>query len=370
MFRRIYLTTTIFAASAVPAAAEDVGPGPLASMLYPAQIAFLLGAMAIAAYYARAAFDTPPIKFGDGPTPPRYMTQPRQYRLGVIAYVVICLAFYDLGTYFFRDLLPLAGFVAPSWLEKLIDTVVANGLLSFPLTVVLAAVILFILLKTDTDWNPLLLLRSLVWGWVSIPQLANTIMLKARDALAVPIEARAAVATNSDAPCVEVGDFEKDRNSLDRNWAELCYIRLSLAKSRATGSHYTFFNEPTFGWDKLDTDYAAACGKVALAKRPLEHSQMPDLAELAATVKALRSKYCRLAACFLVFKNETRKNVIEEAIAFGVPMDDSVARSKSDALSIYVFSFNHNRNIRRRILVSNDLGSLAWQSLRCIELRP
>ena len=216
----------------------------------------------------------------------------------MIAYVVICLAFYDLGTYFFRDLLPLADFVAPSWLQKLIDTVVANGLLSFPLTVVLAAVILFLLLKSQTDWNPLLLLRRLVWGWVSIPQLANTIMLKARDALVVPIKERAAVAGKSDAPYVDVGDFEKDRNSLDRNWAELCYIRLWLAENRAAGSHHTFFNKSSFAWDKLDTDYAAACSNIARAKQPLDHGDVPDLAGLVETIKALRGKYLSTSCLF------------------------------------------------------------------------
>jgi hypothetical protein len=304
--------------------------------LDPAQIAFLLCAMAIAAYYARAAFDTPLIELGDGPTLPRYMTQPRQYRLGVIAYIVICLAFYDLGTYFFRDLLPLANFVAPAWLQKVIESAAANGMLSFPLTVVLAAVIFFILLKTETDWNPLLLLRRLVWGWVSIPQLANAIMLKARDALVVPIELRAEVASHSDAPHVDVGDFEKDRNSLDRNWAELCYIRLSLAQNRAEGSHYTFFNEPSFAWENLDADYASARRDIALAKQPLDRGQVPDLKDVATKVKALRSQYCRLAACFLVFKNETKHKVIDEAITFGVPMDNSATRSNPMR---YIFIF-------------------------------
>jgi hypothetical protein len=327
IFRRICLTLLVIGASSAPAVADDSDSRAFASILFPAQVALLIGAMAIAAYFAYSAFDTPTIKLGDGPTPPRYMTQPRQYRLAVIAYIVICVAFYDLGAYFFKDLLPLADFVAPSWLQKMIDSLAANGLLSFPLTVVLAATILFVLLKTETDWNPLFLLRRLVWGWVSIPQLANTIMLKARDALVVPTHLRADVAGNPDTPYVHVGDFDKERNSLDRNWAELCYIRLWLAKHRAKGSHHTFFNEPSFSWENLEADYANTRHNIALPKQALDPGEVPNLADLAGKVKTLGGQYCRLAACFLVFKNETKKKVIDDAIEFGVPMDDRITRS-------------------------------------------
>jgi hypothetical protein len=328
MIKRIYSTFILIYISIIPAAAQDKNSDILPSILYPAQIAFLLCAMIIAAYYARAAFDAPPIELGDGPTLPWYMTQPRQYRIAVIAYIVICLAFYDLGAYFFRDLLPLADFVAPAWLETLIQKVAAKGLLSFPLTVVLAAAVFFILLKkNDTEWNPLLLLRRLVWGWASIPQFANAIMLTARDALDVPIRFRAGVARHPGAPYVDVGDFDKDRNSLDRNWAELCYIRLSLAKSRAEGLHHTFFNEPSFAWENLDADYATARGDVALVKQPIGHNGVPDLADVSRKVKALRAKYCKLEACFLLFKNETKDKVIKEAIEFGIPMSYNISRS-------------------------------------------
>jgi hypothetical protein len=139
MFKQIYLVIVLIIGGSIPAAAQDHNSDVLSSISYPAQVAFLLCAMVFAAYYARAAFDKPPIELGDGPTPPRYMTQPGQYRLAWIAYIVICLAFYDLGTYFFNDLLPLANFVAPAGLVKLIGSASTNGLPSFPLTVVLAA---------------------------------------------------------------------------------------------------------------------------------------------------------------------------------------------------------------------------------------
>ena len=337
MFRRMYLTPLIIVGFSVPAVAEEHGPDASVFILNPAQIAFLLCAMVFAAYYARAEFDKPPIELGDGPTPPRFMTQPGQYRLALIAYIVICLAFYDLGTYFFNDLLPLANVVAPAGLVKLIGSVSSNGLPSFPLTVVLAAAVFFMLLKkNEIEWNPLLLLRRLVWGLVSIPEFANAIMLKARDALLVPNEFRDRVATHSDAPSIHVGDFDKGRNTLDRNWAELCYIRLALAENRAAGLHSSFFNEKSFAWDELDADFATACNDVARVKKLQATGESRDVAEVTKEVKILRGKYCKLEACFLVFKNETKDKVIKEAINFGIPMDARITRSNPFR---YVFVF-------------------------------
>ena len=50
------------------------------SNVYMAQYVLLILGMAFAGYWAYEAFDTRPIKLGDGPALPRYMTQPGQYR--------------------------------------------------------------------------------------------------------------------------------------------------------------------------------------------------------------------------------------------------------------------------------------------------
>lgn len=327
MFRPIYFAPFIVQALTTPALAQDAGAGLLPTILFPAQAAFLIFAMAIAGYLAYAAFDTPPIPLGDGPTLPRYMTQPNQYRLAVIAYVAISLVFYDLGAYFFRELTPVIALFAPDWMMQAFNSASANGTLSFPLTVVFAAMIFFVLLKIESDWNPLFLLRRMIWSWVSIPQLASAILALARDSLVVPAAARAEVVGNPDTPHVDLGDFDKERTSLDRHWAELCYIRMWLAKNRARGSHYTFFNEASFSWEKLEADYDRARRSISPLKQILSRGDALDLAEVAGKVEGLRTQYCRLAACFLVFKNETKQRVVADAQEFGVPIADRISRS-------------------------------------------
>ena len=234
MLQRISLMLLMSCVLIIPAAAQDAGATHPDAFLYTAQAALLILGMAFAAYWAYEAFDAPPIKLGDGPTLPRYMTQPSQYRLGVIAYIAVCLLVYALIAYFHKDLLPLVGALAPD-LYKIIVKSMNDGSLTYPLVVIFSAAMFVSLLKVEKDWNPLFVLRRVVHGWVSIPQFVNAIMIMALDELLVPAEARAGVAGNPDTPYVTVGDFDKDRRSVDRRWAELCYIRTWLEHYRAQG---------------------------------------------------------------------------------------------------------------------------------------
>ena len=296
--------------------------------VYLAQSILLSFGMAFAGYWAYQAFDTPPIKLGDGPALPRYMTQPSQYRLGVIAFVGTCLLVYSLIAYFHKQLLPILGAVNPE-LQHTIEKLMKDGSLPYPLVVVFSAAAFVSLLKIEKDWNPIFVLRGVVHGWVSIPQIANALMVMMRDQLLVPTDARAKVAGDPDTPYVTVGDFDKDRRSLDRSWAELCYIRLWLERHRAQGSHFTFFNEPSFAWERLQATYEDARDRIVPLKRgELTHSNAGKIfADVAEKVDAVRRQYCRLAACFLVFKNETQKDALRDATQFGLMITPDAPRA-------------------------------------------
>ena len=316
MLRRISLAILLGGASILPAAAQDPGAAHADPFLYTAQAVLLILGMAFTGYWAYEAFNAPPIRLGDGPTPPRYMTQPSQYRMGAIAFVAMCLLVYALIAYFHKEFLPLVGIVAPE-LYQTIEASMTDGSLAYPLVVVFAAAIFVTSLKIENEWNPLLVLRRVVQGWVSIPQIANALMVMARDELVVPVEARAMVANDPNTPYVTIGDFDKDRRSLDRRWAELCYMWLWLEHYRAQGSHLTFFNEPSFAWEQLQTDYDSSRDRIA----PLKRGEVTDaniFADVVGKIDTLRRQYCRLAACFLVFKNETQKNALRDAKLFGV----------------------------------------------------
>jgi len=252
--------------------------------------------------------------------------------------------------------LPLVRVLAPELYET-IDKSMSDGSLPYPLVVIFSAAIFVALMKLDKDWNPLFVLRRVVHGWVSIPQLANALMVMARDELLVPVGARSNVATDPDAQYVTVDDFDKDRHSLDRHWAELCYIRLWLEHYRAQGSHFTFFNEPSFAWEKLQSDYDSARSLVA----PLKRGDVTDtniFAELAAKIDSLRRQYCRLAACFLVFKNQTPKNALRDAKEFGVTITPDLPRANPLRYTVIFFVA-----IMIAIYLGVSMSAMTWDLL-------
>src|SRR5205814_7826324 len=161
MFRRLSVMLLVSVVFAFPAVAQALDPVHPDTFLYTAQTVLLILGMAFAGYWAYEAFDTPPIKLGDGPTLPRYMTQPSQYRVGVIAYIAVCLLVYALIAYFHKDLLPLVGAMAPD-LHKIIVKSMNDGSLTYPLVVIFSAAMFVSLLKVEKDWNPLFILRRVV----------------------------------------------------------------------------------------------------------------------------------------------------------------------------------------------------------------
>lgn len=303
--------------------------------IYLAKSALLVLGMAFAGYWAYQAFDKLPVTLGDGPVLPRYMTQPTQYRFGVILFVGTCLVVYLLIAYFHQALVPIIGAINPE-LQLTVEKSMKDGSLPYPLIVIFSAAIFISLLKVEKDWNPIFVLRRVVHGWVSIPQIADGLMVMIRDELVVPDQARKDVAGNSDSLYVTPGDFDKDKLSLDRRWAELCYIRLWLERHRAQGSHFTFFNEPSFAWAQLQEEYHNTRARIAPLKRG-ETADSNDFADVAGRVEALRRRYCRLAACFLVFKNETQKDALRDARQFGaVILPDALRANPLRYTAIFV----------------------------------
>ncbi len=329
MLLRIVSSLSITMSLCLPAAAQNIAPDDGPYYPYVLRILLVTIAVVLAAHYAHGAFEVPIATSEDGPAPPRYMTQPHQYQMGMIAYIGLCLAVYALILGYYRDLAPFIELAAPPEFREVIDAEIKQSSMSFPVVVVLGVAALVIFLKIEREWNPLFALRRLVWRWVSIPELANQITESARNNLVAPAEARREVVSDP-RNHVDISDFEKDRQSVDRNWAELCYVRLWLTRNLEQGSHFTFFNEPSFAWKALESDYEAMRERITRVKQAPKSEDPFDrevFEAIAHKVETLRRKYCRLAACFMVFKNATKKGTIRDAVVFGVRIASNEARS-------------------------------------------
>ena len=139
-------------------------------------IVFLIS-LVVVAYSARRAFDTPIATPEGGPAAPRYMTQPRQYRLGMITYIGLCLASYALIIGYYQDLIPFVHRWAPSEFREFITVHGNDSPMSFLTVVIFGSMALITLLNIEHEWNPFYILRRIVLQWTSIPALANQIMV-------------------------------------------------------------------------------------------------------------------------------------------------------------------------------------------------
>jgi hypothetical protein len=156
-------------------------PGAISQSTYGELCGVLVfAALLVAGYFASDAFNSPIMTPDDGPTPPRYMTQRHQYRLGMIAYIGLCLVGYGLIVVFYPEFSP---FIAPFEPEPL--RVLQSSQMSFPMVVILGVAALVILHRLEHEWNPFFILRRVVRAWVSIPELANCIAEATRNQLVV-----------------------------------------------------------------------------------------------------------------------------------------------------------------------------------------
>jgi len=190
------LSTAAFAEQLLPVSPDVIQP--------QAEAALIIITTLITAYFAYAMFNEQSVNLDDGPMLPRYMTQPRQSIAAGITYVTMCIILYELGVYFFNDLLPLEELLPLGGITEAVRKFLEENGPTFTSRVILEAALFYALFQVNREWNPLFVLRRLVWSWVSVPQLANVIMNVARHALAVPDHARAEVVRHPDCSTVDI----------------------------------------------------------------------------------------------------------------------------------------------------------------------
>lgn len=107
----------------------------------------------------------------------------------------------------------------------------------------------------------------------------------------------------------------------------------------------------------MQGDYDKARDRIA----PLKRGEVTDaniFADVAGMIDKLRRQYCRLAACFLVFKNQTQKNALSDARQFGVAITLDLARANPlRYIAIYLVA------IMVAIYLGVSLSAMSWDLL-------
>jgi hypothetical protein len=164
------------------------------------------------------------------------------------------------------------------------------------------------------------MIRDLIHTWISVPQRGRKIVDEISFALTVPDQAVNDVVNS--AIGVATADFRKDRRTVDRVWAEICYMHMWISQQQSSGDDATFFTEPSFGLDQLvgQRDRIAWLVKALKVGEALPAPNTPET--IYNELKAIHLKFARLIGCYLLYRNGSRQRLAAEARKFGVPFKD------------------------------------------------
>jgi hypothetical protein len=313
---RILLSWILILAACSSALADQ--NDPVAEMLPWAHLSFTVLGMAAAMRLALQAFGRRAVQLADVPTFPKYMTSQGQYRLASLTFATFASGFFLLLVYEHKQVAAVASLFGEGLPKKIVDALENQ---STPYLVIIAAmgVVYLFLLTKEAQWNVLLMVRDVIQSWISVPQLASEVVAQIKYSLAIPEHVIVEVVRSSTSLCEN--DFRKDRNTIDRAWAEICYMKWWLAKGQIAGSDATFFAEESFGFEKLldqSNQYALMISELKAHGTSHPGISFVDLIE---KVKELHRRFSRLVACYLIYRNASREGLYAEAKMFGIAVN-------------------------------------------------
>ena len=271
---------------------------------------------------ADQAFGRRALQLADSPTFPRYMASRGQYLLGSWAFNVLATFVLLLIIYLHKEVIEVAKLLGEPLSKDIIDAV-KNDNASYLIIIFAMGSIYLFLLKKEAEWNVLLMIRDMIHTWISVPQLGRKIVDEISFALTVPQQALNDVISSSIG--VSLDDFRKDRRTVDRVWAEICYMNLWISQRQSSGDDATFFAEPSFGLEQLVAQRDKTTWLVKILKTGAVLPP-PNTAEaIYLELRTLHLKFGRLIGCYLLYKNGSRQRLALEAREFGVPFKDEHA---------------------------------------------
>jgi hypothetical protein len=293
-----------------------------------------LGGTLWAAVLASRAFNRPAIPIADVPTVPMFMTGRGQYQLGSLIFVIFASAFFLLLVRLHREVVGILDLVPlPVTIPKEIRQAIDDQSGSYLAIVgVMGAIYLYFLTK-ESEWNFLLMMRDVIQRWISIPQLAGRIVNQIRLSLRVPEDAVANV-ISADTSGIAKQDFYKAANTPDRIWAEACYMRWWLERRYDTREDATFFTADEVGYGNFSAEFQRVSSDMARWK---SNGTVVDLgiAELPKKIIELHNRISRLVACYLIYRNGSKKQLGEAARSFGIELSDPVQENPLGYWIIY-----------------------------------
>ena len=257
------------------------------------------------------------VAFNNQPTPPRYLVRPPIYNTSRAIFGAFSLCLFSLIIIFDEDI---------SKLDPLLPDFVSNVLeglgdvdKNFSVTVVVSAWLFVALTSIRLKYNPIILMRDLIYSRAAIPQKAEMIARMAENIDTIPVEIIEKVVESHSTNAVSVGDFDLSPDTVEFKWALCSYYRYYLGQQ--TGPEITIFSEPSFAWDKIKEEYLQISTSYQSLRSDSHNLSNEQRKTIFDQIDSLLRKLCRLVACFLFFSSNTEEKFWRKAGSLGISVD-------------------------------------------------
>ncbi|MEO1576584.1 MAG: hypothetical protein AAFU65_16685, partial [Pseudomonadota bacterium] len=208
----------------------------------------LLAACALAYW----SFRRRSLSLGEEPTLPEYFTRQRMYWFGMATYVVIIAFLFLALVNVWMPISPLIDALREGLSDGNIASVLGrlDGGLVAPW---IAAGAFVVLVSIESHLNPLLIVRNAVLDVFAMPRKAIDVYnaLRASQMSQIDMATREEVISYLIADTLDVGDFDKTRESIEYKWARASLLYAKIQSYARDPSYQRFFTEPSLRWGDI-----------------------------------------------------------------------------------------------------------------------
>ncbi|MFK7885295.1 MAG: hypothetical protein AB8G16_00390 [Gammaproteobacteria bacterium] len=256
------------------------------------------------------------LSLGEEPTLPEYFTRQRMYWFGLVTYLVINAFLFLALVNVWMPIAPLIDAMREGIAARDLAALFArlDGGLLAPWIVAGGFVIL---IGIESQLNPLLIIRNAVLDVFAMPRKAVDVYnaLRASSMSKIDVETREEVISYLIADTLDVGDFDKTKESIEYKWARASLLYAKIQSYARDPSYQRFFIEPSLRWGDICLLVNQSSEQLAVWK-----SQPPHYSKTMRVITDLNDLdrlLCRLLACLVIFGSANEKQMWETVDSLG-----------------------------------------------------
>lgn len=248
------------------------------------------------------------IQLGDAPTLPSYITSRVRYWVGISIYCLLAAGIFLLLIWQWLPVRPLVSLTMSS---------VANGDLAGFLARLEGRTILplifggiyLLLLRLESRFNPLLLLRDALYDLFAQPRQVQEVYQVLRNSRLADIDAEIKndIVGRLWVPSIDSGDFDKSNDTVEYRWAYSCVLFDKIRSYADDTSYQRFFTEPSLKWGDICLSFQASSERVAAWRNAAPH--YTKTVRLIGDLDKLGGLLARLLACIVVFGSSSEEEL-------------------------------------------------------------